>query len=63
MKPMGPMLAVVSTVIPQRYFTLKEKQGLCVFKNAVLRKIFGSVKEEMTGMKKFSTWGWKFILI
>jgi hypothetical protein len=40
MKPVGPMFALVSTIFPQRYFTPKEKEGLCVFKNTVLRKIF-----------------------
>jgi hypothetical protein len=49
MKPVGAVLSVVSIVIPQRSFTLKEKQGLHVFKNTVPRKIFGPKKEEMTG--------------
>jgi hypothetical protein len=31
------------------FLTLREKHGLRVFKNRVLRRIFGSKREEVTG--------------
>jgi hypothetical protein len=37
--------------------TLREEHRLRVFENRVLRRIFGPMRDEVTGMEKVAQWG------